>query len=124
LYRFFITIIVLTLALPPAVGFMYDQEWIARKPSFLRETTWLVAFATSLIFFNLYRWSKPRLFVQLYLLSMVVKLLACFAYTVLMILKDREGAVPNAIYFLVIYFVYTALEIAFLYRKISSATRL
>ena len=117
--RFFITIIVLTLALPPAIGYMHDQGWIGQKPSFLLETTLLVAFATSLIFFYLYRWGKPRLFVQLYLLSMVVKLLACFAYTVLMILQDRHGAVPNVIYFLAIYFLYTTVEIAFLYRKIT-----
>jgi hypothetical protein len=115
---------VLTLALPLAVDFMYDLEWIARKPSFVRETTWLVAFATSVIFFILYRWSKPKLFVQLYLLSMVVKLIACFSYTVLMILQDRQGAVPNVIYFLAIYVLYTTLEIAFLYSKISNSPRL
>ena len=122
MFRFFIVIIVLTLALPPVVGFMHDNGWIARKPSFLLETTWLIAFATSLIFFYLYRWGKPRLFVQLYLLSMVVKLLACFAYTLLMILQDRDGAVPNVIYFLAIYFLFTTLEIGFLYRKISNSS--
>ena len=103
---------------------MHDHAWIARKPSFLHESTWLVAFATSLIFFYLYRWAKPKLFVQLYLLSMVVKLLACFAYTLLMILQDKDGAVPNVIYFLAIYILFTTLEIAFLYRKISNASHL
>jgi hypothetical protein len=53
---------------------------------------------------------------------MVVKLLACFAYNLVMILEDRTGAAFNVIYFMVVYFLFTALEIAFLYRRISGST--
>lgn len=92
---------------------------ISTIPSFLYESTWLMAFVTTVIFMYLYRVAKPTHFVQLYLLSMVVKLLACFAFALLMVLTDRPGAIPNTVYFLVVYFIFTSFEIAFLYRKIA-----
>jgi hypothetical protein len=51
---------------------------------------------------------------------MVVKLLAYGAYNVAVIIMDRAGAPSNVVFFLVLYFIFTALEVAFLYRKISS----
>mgnify|MGYP003580014521 FL=1 len=63
--------------------------------------------------------SKPSLFVQLYLLSMVVKLVGCLIFLLLIVLADRAGAVANAVYFMVVYFVFTTAEIGFLYPKIS-----
>lgn len=118
---FFIVVIALSAALPPAVTLLYEEGWLLQRPTFLHETTWLVAFATSVIFVYLYRWGKAGYFVQLYLLSMALKLLACLAYCILMILDDRQGAVANVLYFLVVYFVFTALETGFLYRKISDS---
>ena len=63
------------------------------------------------------------MFVQLYLLSMAVKLLASLAYCLLMVLDDRQGAILNVIYFLIIYILYTSLEIGFLYRRMSRSSR-
>lgn len=120
---FFIVVIAVSVALPPAVTSLYEQGWLLQRPTFLYETTWLVAFATSVIFVYLYRWGKAGYFVQLYLLSMALKLIACLAYCIFMILEDRQGAVPNVLYFMAIYFVLTALEIGFLYRKISDSPR-
>lgn len=94
--------------------------WIGDIPSFLYESTWLVAFITSVIVVYLYRANKPGVFVQLYLLSMAVKLLAALAFCILMVLDDPAGSVVNVVYFLLIYLLFTALEIAVLYRKISS----
>lgn len=113
----------LALSLPPGVKVAFRNGWIAQIPSFLYETTWLVAFVTSVLFLYLYRMARPSAFVQLYLLSLAVKLLACLAYSVLMILEDRNGAVTNVLYFLVIYFLFTTLEIATLYRKISASSK-
>jgi predicted membrane channel-forming protein YqfA (hemolysin III family) len=98
----------------------FRQGFISRLPSFLYETTWLVAIFTAVIFVYLYRSSKSGYFVQLYLLSMVVKLLACFAYNLIMITADRPGAILNVLYFLLVYVLFTAVEIGFLYRKISA----
>ena len=82
-----------------------------------------MAFMTSIIFVYLYRRGTPGLFVQLYLLSMAVKLLACLAYNLLMIIEDGSGAIPNVLYFLFVYTVFTAVEIGFLYKKISRSPR-
>ena len=57
-------------------------------------------------------------FVQLYLLTMVVKLLAYCAYNVVIILQDRENAGINVGFFLITYLLFTTLELAFLYRRI------
>jgi hypothetical protein len=122
LLRFIIAVAILTAGLPPILSFVSQKTWISGLPSFLHESTWLVAFITTIIFvylYRLHRLGKPGIFVQFYLLSMVVKLLACFAYTILIILEDRPGAVANVVYLLIVYFLYTALEITFLYRRIS-----
>ena len=93
--------------------------WLAHLPSFLYETTFLVLVITLVIFAYLYHSKRPSFFVQLYLLSMAVKLIAYFAYTLIMILEDRPGAIMNVLYFLIIYILFTAIEITFLYKKIS-----
>lgn len=59
------------------------------------------------------------MFVTLYLLSMAVKLLAYGAYVVVMIIYDNEGATENVVFFMAAYALFTGLEVAFLYRKIS-----
>ena len=113
----------LAFGLPPLVKLAFQYQWIPSIPSFLYATTWLVAFVTSVLFIYLYRMDKPSTFVPLYLLSLAAKLIACLAYSVVMIVKDRSGAVSNVLYFLVIYFVFTTLEIATLYKKISASSR-
>jgi hypothetical protein len=119
LFRFFIPAAALTFGLPPAVNFLARTGCIGGRPSFLHETTWLVAFITSVIFVYLYRLNKPSFFVQLYLLSMAIKLMASFAFNLLMVIADPAGAVPNVLYFLAVYIGFTTLEIACLYRRIS-----
>lgn len=99
--------------------FCYNREWIGALPGYLYETTWVVAIFTTVIFIYLYRWRKPSYFVQLYLLSMAVKLLAYFTYNLIMIMDDPEGARANVLFFLAVYFLFTAVEIAFLFRRIS-----
>lgn len=100
----------------------HDAGWIDQVPSFLYETAWLIALTTVILFLYLYRWGKPSLFVQLYLLSMAVKLIAYFGYNMVMVIDDRPGAAGNVLYFLVVYVLYTTLEIAFLYRRVSRRT--
>ncbi len=121
--RFILVAIFLTLAIPALVNFLYQHSLIAHAPSFLYETTLVVSLFTSIIFIYLYRAKRGDYFVRLYLLSMVVKLLGFLAYNVIMVLDYRAGSVPNVLYFLLLYFIFTAVEIAFLYRKISAQTR-
>lgn len=50
---------------------------------------------------------------------MAVKLLAYGVYNFVMIAEDPSEAVSNVIWFMVLYLIFTVLEIGFLYRKVS-----
>jgi O-antigen ligase len=92
------------------------------KPSFFVETLILIVVTTLGIYRFLTRSqnSLPLTFTQLYLLTIVIKLLACLAYCVFMTLHDKEGAATNLLFFLLMYVVFTALEVGFLFNKISN----
>lgn len=94
-------------------------SWIQAAPSYYVQSLLILAIFTVVIYRYLDRVSQPGMFVQIYLLSMVVKLLAYGVYVVLMILDDRTGANQNVLFFLVLYVVFTALEVLFLHRRIS-----
>ncbi|MEO5601917.1 MAG: hypothetical protein ABIR06_13425 [Cyclobacteriaceae bacterium] len=117
--RFFIAISGVVFAILVSGRIAFKSGWIITLPSFFYETTLLVACLTGVIFIYLFKSNNPSFFVQLYLLSMTVKLLACLGYNLFMMIEDRPGGVMNVLYFLFNYFVFTFLEIAFLYRKIS-----
>ena len=120
---FLFTAAAFAFLLPPLAGYIYRLGWIPTLPSFLYVTTWLVALTTSILFVYLYRSDKTRFFVQFYLASMVIKLIAYLAYNLVVVLEDRAGAFANVIYFLLAYFLFTAIEIGFLYRKVSPPSR-
>jgi hypothetical protein len=98
---------------------MVDHQWIEELPSFFYQTLLFLIFGTGLIYAYLYRSGKPGFFVQLYLLTMAVKILAYGAYNFIVILEDPAGAVRNVVWFLILYLSFTALEVGFLYGKIS-----
>ena len=123
MFPFLVVAALLAALLPPATELLYREGAIKALPTFLYQSTWLMAFVTCVIFVYLYRLGKPAHFVQLYLLSMVVKLVASFAFLLLMVLEDRPGAIANTLYFLVVYFLFTTVEIGFLYMKISGSRR-
>lgn len=107
--------------MPAGVTFLHRQAWIPVLPGFLYETTWLVAIFTTVIFIYLYRLARPSLFVQLYLTSMVVKLISYLGYNLVMVLEEPSGAMTNVVYFLFVYTAFTVVEIGFLYRKIRAS---
>ena len=99
--------------------FLLDNQFdFASEPTFLWQSVILLNFTTAVIFFYLIR-SEKGLFVQLYLLTLVIKLFAYAGYNLVIILKDRVNAGANVSFFLVLYLVFTTLELVFLYRKIS-----
>lgn len=87
-------------------------------PSFLYGTIGLLYVVTAAIYAYLVRINKPGDFLQLYLLTMVAKLVVFFLYNLVMVFSDPTLALENVVLFLVTYFLFTALEVAFLYRKI------
>jgi hypothetical protein len=93
--------------------------WIDAMPSYYLQSLIILSIFTIVIYRYLDRLKSPEIFVQIYLLSMAVKLLAYGAYVVLMIMEDKPGANKNVLFFLVLYVIFTALEVVFLYRKIT-----
>lgn len=94
-------------------------SWIVSVPSFFYQTLILLVTTTLVMYRYLIRIKQPEFFVQLYLLTIAVKLLAYGGYITWMIIDDKSGAISNVAVFLMLYVVFTILEIVFLYRKIS-----
>ena len=118
--RFFLALFIITLLLLLAARVIVDQQWVSSLPSFFYQTFIFLFFGTGLLFVYLYKFDKPGLFVQFYLLTMAVKLLAYGAYNFFIVMEDKMGARQNVVWFMTVYFIFTALEIGFLYRKISN----
>lgn len=62
---------------------------------------------------------RPDYFVQLYLLTLAIKLMAYGVYVFIVIRSQPGQVVPNIVFFLVVYFIFTAIEITFLYRQVN-----
>ena len=90
------------------------------KPSFLIETTLFLFLVTIVIYRYLYNQKNAQVFTQIYLATLAFKILVYGGYAVAMILIDRAGSVENVIYFLIVYVLFTAFEVGFLYRRISN----
>jgi hypothetical protein len=119
LIRFFLMLAAATLILVAAAYGSLGQPWLVALPSFFFQTLILLLFGTGLIFVYLYRFDRQDLFVHIYLLSMVVKLMAYGAYNFFMVMEDEGGAVINVAWFMIVYLIFTVLEIVFLYPKVS-----
>ena len=117
--RFFLSLCLTGAVLVIAGRTMLDHQWIRALPSFFYPTLLFLIFGTGLIFVYLYRSGKAGYFVQLYLLTMVIKFVAYGIYNFIVILEDKAGAASNVVWFLILYMSFTALEIGFLHRKIA-----
>lgn len=119
--RFFVVLLVASLAVAGLAILARQLALIAALPSFFYQTILFLLFATFVIFRQLYRIEKRDFFVRLYLFTMVLKFIAYGAYNTIVILEDRAGAPANVTFFILIYLLFTALEVLFLYRKISQS---
>ncbi|MBX2961075.1 MAG: hypothetical protein KF687_01110 [Cyclobacteriaceae bacterium] len=90
-------------------------------PSFFYQSLILLTASTIGLYLYLLRTrkSQPEFFVQFYLGSIAIKLLAYGAYLGLIIWEDRPGALENVVFFIAVYAVFTALEVGFLWRQIT-----
>jgi hypothetical protein len=96
----------------------HREAFLVSLPTFLWSTLIFLNLSTAVIYIFLTR-SQPSAFVQKYLMSTVLKLLGYGIYNVVIILKDRDNAGLNVAFFMITYFLFTTLELAFLYRKMS-----
>lgn len=116
--RFILTLFAVSLVLI-FCGEAAVRAGMMDRPSYFYETLALVAVTTGGLYRYLSRAGTPGFFVQLYLLTMVVKFLAYGCYVFIILFLDRPGGASNVVFFLLIYGVFTVLEISFLYRRIS-----
>ncbi|MBX2964767.1 MAG: hypothetical protein KF845_01390 [Cyclobacteriaceae bacterium] len=93
----------------------------AALPSFFYQSLVLLAVSTMGLYVYLLRIRENHrdFFVHFYLGSIALKLLAYGIYLFLIVREDRPGAFENVAFFMATYAVFTALEVGFLWRKIS-----
>ncbi|MBL0742157.1 hypothetical protein [Chryseolinea lacunae] len=118
--RFILVLLACAALLAFGGWYAHAHGHVDKLPSFFYQTLIFLVFSTAIIFIYLYTQNKPDFFLQLYLLTMVVKFIAYGAYIFIVILEDKPGAVLNVMFFMCVYFGFTALEIGFLYRRITS----
>ncbi|WP_276367814.1 hypothetical protein [Chryseolinea sp. H1M3-3] len=118
--RFFLSLSLVAALLVIVAWIVVEKQWIEALPSFFFESLIFLLFGTGILFVYLYKFDKPDYFVQLYLLSMALKLIAYGAYNFFVIVEDEKGATLNVSWFMLVYFFFSALEIAFLYQKITN----
>jgi hypothetical protein len=94
---------------------------VSERPQFLYQTVVFLFLTTTGLYHYLLKTKqqRPDYFVQLYLLTMVVKMIASGTYLFVMV-WGQPNPIPDVVLFMVVYFVFTALEIGFLYRKVNS----
>jgi hypothetical protein len=111
LSRFLISVAVLGALLIVAARFWRPApSWDVAIVAFLAVTT-------AGIYMLLYpRRADPEKFTQLYLLSIVVKLLLSAAFAVVFLLNAEDPSV-NTVFFLIAYLLFTGLEVVFLLVK-------
>lgn len=117
--RFLASLFVSAFILGGAVWFGHRQGLFS-MPSFFYPTLLFLLFGTALIYRYLIKVEKPEFFVQLYLIMMTIKLVAYLAYCWVIVTQDKAGAAANVVFFMIVYFAFTALEIGFLFHKIST----
>ena len=90
-------------------------------PSFFFESLILLGVSTAGLYLYLIkvRNRSPEFFVQLYLLTIALKLLAFGSYMGIVVWMDRDGAVQNVVSFLAMYMVFTAMEVVFLWTRVA-----
>lgn len=115
--RFILALLLCATVLITGVFLALHFEWIQLKPSFFSEILIFLFIVTLVIFRYLNKVSKPDYFVQLFLLTLVVKILAAFALALVMIIYDPAGVQANVVFLLIAYTLFTALETAFLFRQ-------
>jgi hypothetical protein len=121
--RFLIGLLVAALVISGSVLAGVRLDWIAHAPSRFVEILIFLFLSTFILYTYLYRAAPGANFAQLYLLTVVLKLLGYAGFGFIIIWTDREGAAYNSAFFIITYIVFTALEVAFLYRKITSGNK-
>lgn len=108
------------------VGFLlYGFIWIgAEKGWFSMPSFSILITATSIvttvsIYAVLAKTANPQAFVNLYLLSIVMKLGLYLALLLIIRFIDPQSLIPNALFLMATYLLFTVLEVGFLFAKVN-----
>jgi len=104
-------------ALVATVMYVGHRQGFFPFPSYGWEIIFYMAFSTAAMVNILLKKSGPVLFTQLYLLTIVIKILAGSVVILFIIFINRREAFENAALFIITYILFTILEVTFLYRK-------
>lgn len=113
--------LVASLVLVTACLIISGKTFFPILPSFFYQTISLLFIGTAGIYFYLadVKKNRPEFFVPLYIATLFAKILAYGGYVLFMVWDDPVQAANNALLFMVTYFIFTALEVAFLYQKVT-----
>jgi hypothetical protein len=115
LKRFLVSLAVFAFVV---VASTYALAWfsITPLPTMLWPTVFFTIICTSVMFRRVIQSTREQ-FMMVYLLTIVLKLLVSLIYAVVIMLLDKPGAVPNVLFFLLLYIVFTILEVIHLFRS-------
>jgi hypothetical protein len=123
LLRFIVSLTVTAACIAGILLWSVDQGWLGSRPSFAWPSLLLLFFTTTLIYSYLHKSKDSGFFTQFYLLSMIIKLIAYMGYCYFVIIEDKPQVMQNIVFFMVVYFVFTILEVGFLYSKVAGKSK-
>ena len=106
---------VLTVA---TIYFLTELGLPGMPPTFWKESLIFLTASFAVVFIYLQR-ARRETFLYLYLATMVIKLFVFAGYNIWIILKDKEQAPANVIFFLIVYLFFTAWELFVLFPRAS-----
>ena len=113
--------LILVLLLLAAIIIWVCQIAFSAMPSYLYQTIALLFIGTIGIYFFLVdvKKNRPDYFVPLYIATQFVKILAYGSYMLFVVWDQSAEAVNHVMIFMITYLLFTAVEIIFLYRKVT-----
>ena len=113
--KFLIAVVVIGLFI--LLGY---SQLATELPTFFYQTLALLIVGTTVIYFYLLdaHHEKPTFFVQIYMATLFAKIIGYGGYMLFVVWDDKSGAAENVQFFMIGYFVFTAIEIIFLYQKV------
>lgn len=118
------TLLTLTLVLVIAAFLVMGSQWAwYSTPSYSFEILFFFTLTNVGLFWFISTkvQKQPDAFVGIYLGATVIRILFFGGFILVVIRLDTDGATKNALFFLICYCLYTALEIGMLYHQIKSA---
>lgn len=115
--KFFLVATVLGVLTYLAVGWGVDSSWFP-QPSLLLELLIINVLVTFVIYRWLFKLQNPQLFVNGYLLSIVVKLIFYSGLLLTIRITSPQALLANAVLVLACYIIFTILEVAVLFLKV------